>query len=240
MVRPLRSLNPCRTPRLSRRPLSLSCSTFRTRCTCNLIMSYIQGKSLRWGLCDAACAYGRLNAFGGGKRAERSRSHLHGFTDEGRGEGRGGGGRAEAHRSAYESVRPKGIFASVRLDAHLFRQSGASSRILANNISSASFSFRRGSSALYFWSLFPFASVGCRRRCRRVFFRGCARVCLQGPRRASQCLCQETGSKHTSGNVFSSGRGRNSLICGVKLLCQNKMGLTKNNFHRSGFAPSSL
>lgn len=58
---------------------------------------------------------------------------------------------------------PKESLPALRLDAHLFRQSGASSGILANSISSASFSFRRGSSALYFWTLLPFASVGCRR-----------------------------------------------------------------------------
>lgn len=94
---------------------------------------------------------------------------------------RGGGG---AHRSECKSARPKGIFASARLDAHLFRQSGVSSRILANNISSASFSFRRGSSALYFWTLCPFASVGCRRFCFFVVFFLYflhVGVCLHGP-----------------------------------------------------------
>lgn len=49
------------------------------------------------------------------------------------------------HRCEYKSAHPKGIFASAWLDAHLFRQSGTSSRVLANNVSSASFSFCRGS-----------------------------------------------------------------------------------------------
>lgn len=113
----------------------------------------------------------------GGGWAERSRLHSHRFTEKWGGErwgrrgvGGGGGGGGGAHRSECKSARPKGIFASARLDAHLFRQSGVSSRILANNISSASFSFRRGSSALYFWTLCPFASVGCRRFCFFVFF----------------------------------------------------------------------
>ncbi len=44
---------------------------------------------------------------------------------------------AKTRKCEYKYTHPKGIFASVWLDTHLFKQSGAHSRILANNISSA-------------------------------------------------------------------------------------------------------
>lgn len=157
-------------------------------------------------------AYGRLNAFRG-KRAETLTFALARFTEKKKKGGRGG--RTDVNMNLHG---PKESLPAARLDAHLFRQSGASSRILANNIRSASFS----SSPRLFRSVFldSVAIRECRMRAAAsppfffLIFRGCARVCLQGPQRAPERLCQETGSKHTSGNVFSSGGGRNSFSRG--------------------------
>lgn len=88
--------------------------------------------------CALRCVHARPNSLGGGGNAQNgecSHSHVHRFREE----------KKNPHRYEYKSARPKGIFASAWLDAHLFRQSGTSSRIPANNVSSASFSFCRGS-----------------------------------------------------------------------------------------------
>lgn len=76
--------------------------------------------------------------------ASRNAAHVRTRTDsqkkKRREVGVGGGGRRRTEVNI--NLRgPKESLPAARLDAHLFRQSGASSRILANNISSASFSF---------------------------------------------------------------------------------------------------
>lgn len=101
----------------------MSCSTFHTRYTRNLIMSYIQGKSLDGLMRCSVRARAFVLRLWETERLQGEAStnaHVRTRTDsqkkKRREMGVGGGGRraggAEAHRSEYKSARPKGIFAS--------------------------------------------------------------------------------------------------------------------------------
>lgn len=149
-------------------------------------------------VCAALCVCKTQQPWGGGnaQNGECSHSHSHRFREEEK--------EKNPHRCEYKSAHPKGIFASAWLDAHLFRQSGTSSRILANNVSSASSSFCRGSFHFLFLD-----SVSIHER--RMLPRLLADVFpfVYKPRRARERLCQEMWSKHTSGNVFRCDRESN-------------------------------
>lgn len=126
----------------------MSCSTFHTRYTRNLIMSYIQGKSLHGLMRCSVRARAFVLRLWETERLQGEAStnaHVRTRTDSQKkkrwGSGRGGGRRRRRTEVNINLRGPKESLPAARLDAHLFRQSGASSRILANNISSASFSF---------------------------------------------------------------------------------------------------
>lgn len=107
----------------------------------------------------------------------------------------------KTHKCKYKYIHPKGIFASLWLDAHLFRQSGKSSRILANNISSAQFSFCKGSSLFIFGFCFHSQELDA---AVSLWMYLC---CLQASV-CTQVSLPEMWSKHTSGNALCSERER--------------------------------
>lgn len=165
-----------------------------------------------WRACTLRRVYARPNSLGGGGETRRTgNAHIHTRIDSEKRE------KKNPHRCEYKSAHPKGIFASAWLDAHLFRQSGTSSRILANNVSSASFSFCRGS---FHFFIFGFC-LHSRASHAAASFSRCAPVCLQ----ASACA-----RAPLPGNVIQAYLGkcvslwqRKELIPSHRdLLCQNK------------------
>lgn len=177
-------------------------------------------------VCAALCVCETEQPWGVGnaQNGECSHSHAHRFREE---------RKKPPHGCEYKSAHPKGIFASAWLDVHLFRQSGTSSRILANNVSSASFSFCWGSSHFLFLDSVIFTSV----TCCHIFCR-CVPVCLQ----ASACA-----RAPLPGNVIQAYLGKCVSLWQRKeliplhrdLLCQNKARvLPQKEPHHCGFYPA--